>query len=60
MIQLDMRFSVSSHHGISPKCHSRKNLNCQVHQDIKLNVGLQTNSNSKKIWMIFMRSRNAQ
>ena len=22
----------------SPKCHSRKNLNCQVHQDMKLNA----------------------
>ena len=33
----------------SPKCYSRKNLNCQVHQDIKLNAGLQTNSDSKTI-----------
>ena len=24
----------------SPKCHSRKNLNCQVHQNMKLNAGL--------------------
>ena len=24
----------------SLKCHSRKNLNCQVHQDMKLNAGL--------------------
>ena len=44
----------------SPKCHSRKTLNCQVHQDMKLNAGLQTNNNSKTVWMIFMRSRNAQ
>ena len=44
----------------SPKCYSRKNLNCQVHKDMKLNAGLQTNSNSKTIQMIFMRSRNAQ
>ena len=49
--------SVSSHHG---KCHSRENLNCQVHQDMKLNAGLQTNSNSKTIWMIFMHRTNAQ
>ena len=33
----------------SPKCHSRKNLNCQVHQDMKLNAGLQTNNNGKTI-----------
>ena len=40
MIQLDTRrecFFTSSN---SPKCHSRKNLNCQVHQDMKLNAGL--------------------
>ena len=24
----------------SPECHSRKNLNCQVHQDVKLNARL--------------------
>ena len=24
----------------SPKCHLRKNLNCQVHKDKKLNAGL--------------------
>ena len=23
-----------------PKCHSRKNFNCQVHHDMKLNAGL--------------------
>ena len=40
MIQLDKRCSVSSHHGIPIKCHSRKNLNCQVHQDMKLTAGL--------------------
>ena len=39
----------------SPKCHSRKDLNCQVHQDMKLNAGLQTNSNSKTILITFMR-----
>ena len=31
----------------SPKCHSRKNLNCQAHQDMKLNARLLTNSNIK-------------
>ena len=24
----------------SPKCHSRKNLNCQAHQDMNLDAGL--------------------
>ena len=48
MIQLDTRSSVSLHHGI-PLSVFKKNLNCQVHQDMKLNAGLQTNSNSKKI-----------
>ena len=27
------------------KCHSSKNLNCQVHQDMKLNAGLYKNIN---------------
>ena len=40
MIQLDTRCSVSSHHGFPPKHHSRKCLNCQIHQDMKLNAGL--------------------
>ena len=41
----------------SLKCHSRKNLNCQAHQYMKLNAGLSPNSNSK---MIFMSSRIAR
>ena len=40
IIQLDTRCSVSSHHGIPPKRHSRKCHNCQIHQDMKLNAGL--------------------
>ena len=39
MIQLDTRCSVSSLHGI-PQVSFKKNLNCQVHQDMKLNAGL--------------------
>ena len=50
MIQLDTRCSVSSQHGvIQEKCHSRKAVNCQVHQGMKPNAGLKTNSNSKTI-----------
>ena len=45
MIQLDTRCSVFSHHGIPLSVI----LNCQVHQDMKLNAGLETNSNSKTI-----------
>ena len=37
---------------------SFKSLNCQVHQDMKLNAGLYTTGNSKTTWMVFMR--NAQ
>ena len=40
MIQLDKRCSVSSHHGIPVSVIQEKNLNCQVHQDMKLNAGL--------------------
>ena len=40
MIQLDKRCSASTHYGNSPKRHSRKCLNCQIHQDMKLNAGL--------------------
>ena len=40
--------------------YSRKNLNCKVHQDMKLNAGLKTNSNSMTILITFMRRRNAQ
>ena len=40
MIQLDTRRSVSSHHGIPLSVVQKKNLNCQVHQDMKLNAGL--------------------
>ena len=40
MIQLDMRCSVSLHHGIPFSVIQRKSLNCQVHQDMKLNAGL--------------------
>ena len=40
MIQLDTSYSVSSHHGYPPKRHSRKCLNCQIYQDMKLNAGL--------------------
>ena len=36
MIQLDMRWSVSSHHGIPLNVIQEKSLNCQVHQDMKL------------------------
>ena len=43
-----------------PKCQSRKNLNCQVHQNMKLNAELLTNSNSKTIYTNFMRRKNAQ
>ena len=43
-----------------PKCHSRKNLNCQVHQDMKLDVGQKTNSNIKTIQKTFMRSRKTR
>ena len=32
--------SVSSHHGIPRSIIREKNLNCQVHQDMKLNAGL--------------------
>ena len=49
MIHLDTRCSVSSHHGIPLSVIPEKNLNCQVHQDMKLNAGLYTNSNSKTI-----------
>ena len=44
----------------SLKCYSRKNLNCQVHQNMKPNAGLLTNSNSKTILMHFMLRKNAQ
>ena len=40
MIQLDTRCSVSSHHGIPLSAIQEKNLNCEVHQDMKLNAGL--------------------
>ena len=40
MIQLDTRSSVSSHHGTPLSVIQEKNLNCQVHQDLKLNAGL--------------------
>ena len=39
MIQLDTRCSVSSDHGILLSV-IQENLNCQVHQDMKLNAGL--------------------
>ena len=60
MIQLDKRCSVSSHHGIPVSVIQEKNLNCQVHQDMKLYVGIKTNSNSKTIYMISNAIRNAQ
>ena len=40
MIQLDTRCRLSSHHGIPLSVIQEKNLNCQVHQDMKLNAGL--------------------
>ena len=40
MIQLDTRGSVFSHHEIPLSVIQEKNLNCQVHQDMKLNAGL--------------------
>ena len=41
----------------SLKGHSRKNLNCQVHQDMKLNAGQKhEDKNIKTIYMIFMSS----
>ena len=40
MIQLDTRCSVSPHHGIPLSVIQEKNLYCQVHEDMKLNVGL--------------------
>ena len=40
MIQLDTKCSVSSHHGIPLSVFQEKNLNCQVHQDMKLNAVL--------------------
>ena len=35
-----MRDAVFPRIMVSPKCHCRKNLNFQVHQDMKLNAGL--------------------
>ena len=60
MIQLDTRCSVSSQHGIPVRVIQKKCLNCQIHQDMKLNAGLYTNSNNKTIKIIFLRNRNAQ
>ena len=40
MILLDMRCSVSSHHGIPLSVTQEKNVNCQVLQNMKLNSGL--------------------
>ena len=40
MIQLDTRCGVSSHHGIPLSVIQEKNLDFQVHQDMKLNTGL--------------------
>ena len=44
-----MRCSVSSHYGIPLSVIQEKNLNCRVHQDMKLNAGLQANGNSKTV-----------
>ena len=38
MIQLDARPNVSSHHGIPLSVIQEKNLDCQVHQNMKLNL----------------------
>ena len=39
IIEFDTRCNVSSHHGFPPSVIQEKNLNCQVHQDMKLNGG---------------------
>ena len=40
MIQLDTRYSVSSHHGIPLSVIGEKILICQLHQNMKLNERL--------------------
>ena len=56
-----MRCSVSSHHGIPLSVIQEKILTAKsMDQDIKLNAGLQANSNSIIIQMTFMRRRNAR
>ena len=52
MIQLDTRYSVSSHHGIPLGVIQEKNLNCQVHQDMqKLMIHAEGETRTRNPWI---------